>query len=553
MQLRSLLRRAAPYRAQLVTISFLTVLSSVTTLAIPWLAGNVLGGIFGGEAPDLFQTVALLVAALVVMTALNIAVAILSAATSSRALAALRVEAIEHVQRLPMGFHHRSRSGDLLSVTTWEVVNLSEFLSATMAKAPSQVLTAIGAIALLFAIEPRVALFLPLLVPVFYVALKVVGRKLRLLGSRAREADAALISFAETQLELVSAAKAFAVEEHMAAQFAERAENSRVLNLEQAKLNAVFGPMVALIAGLAAIAVIILAGVTLDEQRGSAELFSFLLYAALLTRPVGALADIYGRYRWASGSLERLEAVMTEEEEPGYTSGLAEIPRGDIVFEGVSFSYPGRRSVLQDFSLAIPFGQIVAITGDNGAGKSTLISLLQQFYRPDSGQISLGGQDIATLQVQALRRTISVVPQRALLFNGTVRENICFGCPDASELDLASAIRLAQATSFVEALPHGLDTRIGDHGVRLSGGQRQRIALARALIADPPILVFDEATSMFDSEAEEAFVRDCREALAGRTAILITHRPASLALAHRVIRIEKGRVIEDRPGASRLN
>ncbi|TIX48968.1 ABC transporter ATP-binding protein [Alteraurantiacibacter aquimixticola] len=548
MKLRSLLRRAAPYRGQLLAISLLTVLSSVTTLAIPWLAGSVLGGVVEGATTDQTWAIVLLVVALVVMTALTIAVSILSAAASGRALAALRTEAIEHVQRLPMGYHHRSHAGDLLSVTTWEVVNLSEFLSATMAKAPSQVLTAIGAVILLFAIEPRVALFVPLVVPVFYIALRLIGRRLRLLGGQARDADATLISFAETQLELVPATKSFAMEEQMVARFAQHAESSRQLNLQQARLSALLGPLIALLAALAAIAVILLAGVAMDPQRSPAELFSFLLYAALLTRPVGALADLYGRYRFAGGTLEKLEAVLHEEEEPGYASGETAIPRGDIVFDAVSFAYPGRPEVLTDFSLTIPRGQVIAITGENGAGKSTLISLLLQFYRPDAGRIALDGRDVASFQVQALRQSVGVVPQRALLFAGSVRENICFGHPDAGAKVLERALRLAQATDFVTALPQGLDTRIGDHGVRLSGGQRQRIALARALLADPPVLVFDEATAMFDSEAEQAFVQQCRDALAGRTVILITHRPASLALAHRIIRMEHGRVVDDRPG-----
>ncbi len=541
-----LLRRAAPYRNQIALISALTLISSLALLAIPWLAGQLLGGVIADGAIDLPLIVGLLIGALVLTSVLGIAAAIVSARTSGRVLADLRLEAYAHVQGLPMGFHDRSKQGDLLALMTYEVNNLSTFLTSTLASAPSMVLTALGAIILLFAIDPMLALFIPVLVPVFTIALKLVGRRLRVLAARARAADAALMTAAEEDLEMLPAIKSFAVEDRQRRNYAHLAEEVRALSFAQDRISAMLGPIIALVAAIAAILLILVLGEELvSDEKSAGELFAFLLYAALLTRPVGALADFYGKFQWARGTLERLEGVLAEPIEEGYASGAVPArSTGSIAFEKVTFAYPGREGPLHDVDLAIAPGEIIALTGQNGAGKSTLIHLLLRYYAPQSGRIVLDGADIGTLQVQHLRRQIGLVPQRALLFNGSVRDNIAFGLDDVSDAQIAKAAGLAQAQDFVAHLPEGLDTQIGDHGVRLSGGQRQRIALARALILDPPILIFDEATSMYDLDGEAAFVEACRSALTGRTVIIVTHRRASLALADRIIEIADGGAYE---------
>ena len=550
MKFDFLWQRARQFRGELLLISSITLLGSLATLAVPWLAGQLLGGVLEGGPTDLQQTLWLLVAALVSLTALNITAAIVSAGASLRILAQLRRDVYEHVQLMPMEFHDHRKTGDLLALMTYEVNNLSSFLASTLANAPSMLVTAAGAVILLFLIDPVMALVIPLLIPVFFILMKLLGRRLRVLARRARKAEVAIIAKADSDLEMLAAIKAFAAEEHYRDDYTERVRTARRLTFLQARINAFIGPIVALIAALAAIAILMVGSSELTSgERSPGELFAFLLYAALLTRPVGGLANIYGKFQLARGTLSRLEAVLEMKSEPGYSQGRSlDRASGAISFENVHFGYTGRPKVLQGIDLDIKQGEIVALTGDNGVGKSTLVKLLLRYYEVGSGRITLDGQDISEIQIQDLRRQFGYVPQRALLFNGTIADNIAFGQPFDDEQEKMAAvdraIKLAQAEDFIAQLPRGLDTEIGDDGIRLSGGQGQRVALARALFHDPPIYILDEATSMYDLESEAAFVEECVEALRDRTVIIITHRPASLALADRVLDVSSDRVTD---------
>lgn len=537
-----LLRWAKRYGRNLAVIGGLALAGSVATLSLPWLAAQLAAGIAGDVTIDLRQTLALLCAALTGLTVTSILVTIFSEDASGRILAGLRAEAYTHVQALPIAFHDRQRQGDLLSLISYEVQNLSTFLTATLAQLPAMVMTAIGAVVLLFLIDPAMALVVPVLVPLFFIGMRLLGRRLRVLGRKVRNAEMEVFARAESDLEMLPAIKAFAVEDEHRGRYVAAIEHARRLKLTQVRLTAFIGPVVALVAALSAIGILLVGNSTIAAgSRSPADLFAFLFYAALLTRPVGNLAGIYGNFQVARGTLARLEAVLGLPPEPGYAGvqGLARA-KGAMAFEAIDFAYPDRPPVLTQFNLAIAPGEIIALTGANGVGKSTLINLLLRFYDPDAGRIMLDGQDIAALDIRDVRRQFGFVPQRALLLNASIAENIAFGLPHPDPQAVERAVRAAQAWDFIAALPHGLATQIGDDGVRLSGGQRQRIALARALLRDPPIYVFDEATSMYDLEGEAAFVETCIKALAGRTVIIITHRPASLALADRIIDLKPG-------------
>ncbi|MEM8725221.1 MAG: ABC transporter ATP-binding protein, partial [Pseudomonadota bacterium] len=406
MEWRFFLRWAKEFKVWLALISALSLLSSLAALALPWLAGRFLGGVIGEQAIDLTDTVVLLGIALVAMTATTILVAILSEIASGRILAALRNESYRQLQDMPVSFHNRSRSGDLLALMVYEVDTLSSFLTSTLAMLPSMLMTAGGAVILLFLIDPTMALVVPVLVPLFYIVMKLVGRRLRGLSQRYREAYVDVIAKAESDLTMLPAIKVFATEEHHRSRYAAAVEKARALSVSQARIVSFISPLVALVAACAAIAILLVGSEGLQNgARAPSEVFAFLLYAALLTRPVGSLANIYGQFQVAKGALARLESVFEQAVEPGYSqTGRVERAKGAIAFENVSFAYPGRDPVLENLTLSVEPSETLALTGENGIGKSTLIRLLLRFYDPDAGQIKLDGTDISQLQVQDLRR-----------------------------------------------------------------------------------------------------------------------------------------------------
>ncbi len=547
MDLRDLLSLAKPYRAQLMLLALMSIVGSLVSLAIPALGASLLGGMFAAGGKSSTGMIAALLVATAMLTALvGFVTAYWSGSATAQIVADQRRRIYGHVQRLPIGYHEHHRQGDTLSLMAWDVAHLGSFLTTTLASVPSRLVTAAGAVAIMFTIDPLLASIVPLAVPLFYLILKLIGRRLRGLALRIRDAEAEVVAVSEETLEMLPAIKAFAREEIEAARYGEAVGQAMVLAQRESRIKAAIGPTIELVAACAAILLLIVAGRSMHGGAMSpTELFGFLFYAALLTRPVSALSGIYGEVQTARGTLERLNEVLRREPEPGYAApGALERAKGALALRGVSFAYPGREVVLDNVDLDIPAGQIVALVGENGAGKTTLVNLMLRFYEPSTGEVRLDGRDIRTIQLQALRRQFGLVPQRPLLFNGSIGANIVFGREDTGQAGVEQAARLAQAHQFITGLAKGYDTQIGDHGVRLSGGQRQRIALARALLADPPVLVFDEATSMFDLDGESAFIASCEQALNGRTVILITHRPASLALAERLLRVEHGKVFE---------
>jgi ABC-type multidrug transport system fused ATPase/permease subunit len=538
----SLLHIVTPHRKTLVLILALLLAGSLASLANPWIAGKLTQSILGGAQPDLPSFQLILVGwflLLAIKSLLGFASSYLVGSTGQNMAARLRSRVYEHLQILPMTYYQQQRPGDLLTLLSRDSETISYFVTNTLVQLLPLALTFVGAFAIMAWLDPVIALLAAVLMPVYYLAMKIIGRKIRPLSSAWIETWSGMVSLVQENLGLLPAIKAFTREPVESERF--EAKNSEYLGIsrKQVLIQSIMTPAISLLAG-AGLLLLLWVGINHVQsgQLQTSELVSLLLYAMLLTQPVSGLAGVYGQVMHTRGAAERLLGFFAVQPEP-HADGKPPIGdvRGEIEFRDVSFAYPGRPDVFSHFNLKIGAGETIALTGPNGAGKSTLAHLLMRFIDPTQGSTLIDGKDISLVSLNSLRRQIGLVAQHTLLLNGTVEENIAYGNPLAGNEDIKKAAKAARADEFIAELPDQYQTVIGDQGVRLSGGQRQRVSLARTLLKDPPILILDEATAMFDPEGERTFIEECHEILGLKTVILITHRPASLALADRVIKL----------------
>jgi subfamily B ATP-binding cassette protein MsbA len=545
-ELKFLLADAIPHRWPLMIASILMLVKSATALTVPWLAGELTLTLLGTEGGAFASSQAiflLMVLVFAVQALLSIGDGYLLARTGEHIVSALRVRVYDHLQSLPLAYHHDRRKGDVLSLLTRDVDVFSGYITGTLVAIVPLVLTFLGAWILMLSIDWLLACLAGLLVPVFFVVTRLLGRHIRPLSREVSEAHASSVAIAEENLGLLPIIKAFTRE--CAATTEYQNQSRRVLALSN-RLHLSLSTLRPIMGFLSASGIVALLWLA-SAQLPPAELVSFFMYGLLLARPMSGLAATWGETQHARAAAERLKELFRVQPEPVSAGGYALPPvRGSIVFEGVSFHYRDREPLFEHFDLEVTAGETVAITGANGAGKSSLVNLLLRFFDPQAGRVLIDGNDISAVSLTSLRSQIGLVPQSILLFNGSIRENIAYGHADRDPRKLEAAARAARAHTFICALPDGYDTVIGERGIKLSGGQQQRLALARALLKDPPILVLDEATSMFDPTAEEEFLALTEDTFRDRTVLLITHRAASLALADRVLRMEGGRIVPAR-------
>ena len=465
------------------------------------------------------------------------------AQATQRIGAALRVDLYRHLQHLSLGYFQQKRTGALMSILTSDVQRL-QGAALLLKDGLAQPVVAVFILGRLLVLSPGMTLFAVVVVPLMGLAIQRITRRLRALSSELQSRTGHLNARMEETLSAVRVVQSFGAEEREAARFADENEGVLRTTLRSVRRTSLLGPAVDWI-GAMAVCVSLYAGAKLGVSSGAFLEFVFL--ASQLANAVGALGNLRGNAEEMLGAADRvfheiLDQVPVVSDKPGAVD--LPTPAGHIELENVVFGYLPDEPVLRGVDLVVEPGQVVALVGPTGSGKSTLADLVLRFHDPSSGVVRIDGKDIRDVSVASLRRHIAVVPQRTVLFSGTIAENIAYGCPGATPDQVEAAARAANAHPFILEQPGGYDTPVGERGETLSGGQAQRIAIARALLTDPRILVLDEATSALDTATEEQVRQALQTLMRGRTTLVIAHRLSTIADADRIVVLDKGVVRE---------
>ena len=554
--LRGLLGLVRPYRRQAFAMLVALVIGTAATLAPPLLAKAAIDkGIEEGDTRTLvIVVIAFLVSAGLVwlMTYLQ---TYLVGWVGQRALADLRVRIFKHLQTLPIGFYESRPAGVLISRMTNDVEALDSLVTDSVVTLFQSGLTLLGTIGILVYLDVKLALLTFLVLPLLLAGslwFRIVSA-----GAfrRTRETIGAITADLQESLSGVRIVRSFAQERAHEDRFTLLNRDNADANMVTVKLNAAYFPSVEMLSGLAVAVIVLYGGMQAIEGHVTVgTVVAFVAALSNLFEPIQQLSQLYATYQSGMAALEKIFQLLDVRPTLTDRPDAIELPqiRGEVTFDDVSFAYAKRGGeddapavlALEHVSLEIPPGQTVALVGATGAGKSTMAKLVARFYDPTGGRVLVDGHDLRDVSSSSLRAQMGIVPQEAFLFSGTVAENIAFGRPGATPEQIREAAATVGAEEFIAELPHGYDTEVGERGAQLSAGQRQIVAFARALIADPRILVLDEATSNVDLHSEAHIERGLRRLLAGRTAIVIAHRLSTIRQAGRIVVLEHGHIAE---------
>lgn len=467
-----------------------------------------------------------------------------------RVVADIRAAVYRHVVKLDAPFFEVTKTGEILSRLTTDTTLIQSITGAGLSIVIRSAVTLAGATVMLAVTSPRLAGVILVLVPLVLVPIIVLGRRLRVLSRASQDRIADTSGLAGESLNAISIVQAFTLERLLSEQYREAVMTAFRVAVRRIRVRSLL-TATAILFIFGAITFVLWLGTqsVLTGGMSAGQLGQFLLYAIFAAGSAAGLSEMWGEVQRAAGAMERLVELLQASPEivaPPEPVAFPAVSEGSILFESVTFSYPSRPGTMaiEGFDLSVESGERLAVVGPSGAGKSTLFGLLLRFYDPQSGIIRIDGVDIAQADPRAVRARIGLVPQETVIFGTSVRENIRYGRPDASDDEIEAAARAAAADDFIRQLPSGYDTFLGERGTRLSGGQRQRIAIARAILKDPPILLLDEATSSLDAE-NERLVQEALERLAeGRTTIVIAHRLATVLEARRTVVMDHGRIVD---------
>ena len=539
-----------PYRARIGGAAIALLLAAACVLALGQGLKLVVDNGFGSGDPRLLdRALAALIGIAVTLSVATYFRFYLMMTTGERVVTDLRRAVFDHILGLEPEFYEATRTGEVISRLTTDTTLLQQVIGFGLSMFVRNLLMMAGAAVMLFVVSWKLALLVLLGVPATLVPILVLGRRVRRLSRANQDRVADVSAYVDEAVHEIRTVQAYVHEEADRANFAQHAEAAYQAGVSRIRQKAMLIASVMLIAFCAVGMILWIGGYDVLAGRLSAgELSAFVFYASIVATGAGTVSEVWGELQRAAGAAERLVELL--ETQPRITAPEQALPAprsasGALELEAVTFRYPTRpdTAALQAFSLSVAPGERVALVGPSGAGKSTVFALLARFYDPQAGTIRIDGTDIRRFDPRELRALIAVVPQEPVIFAASVRDNLRYGRPDARPDAIARACEQAFALEFIERLPQGLDTVLGERGVTLSGGQRQRLSIARALLADRPILLLDEATSSLDA-ASERMVQEALQTLeSGRTTLVIAHRLATVRHADRIVVMDRGAII----------
>ena len=542
-------RFVIPYKWTFILGMVFLLLSNLTTLSFPLLIGEMTKVIEGKSKFQINEVTLFFFAILIIQSILSFFRIYTFAQVSEKAMRDVRQTLYAKIITLPIFHFEKRRVGELMSRITSDITQLQDVLSITLAEFFRQIFTLVGGVALITYLSWKLTLFMLATFPLLVISAIVFGKFIRKISKKAQDELANTNIIVEETFQSIQAVKAFTNEKYEVNRYTQSL--NKVVNeaLKAATLRGGFVSFIifALFGGIVGV---VWYGAQLVAQGDLilADLLTFIFYTAFIGGSVGGLGDIYAQLQKTIGASDRILEILGDPSEVDIHANetIAQVKFGTIDIQDIHFSYPSRPSVeiLKGINFNIEPGQKVAIVGTSGTGKSTLAQLMMRFYEPNQGIIKMGEHQIQDMSVGEWRKMVALVPQEVLLFGGSIRENIAYGKPGASEEEIQQAAELAYAKDFIESFPEKWDTLVGERGVKLSGGQRQRIAIARAILKDPKFLILDEATSALDSESEKWVQSALEELMKNRTSLIIAHRLSTIRSADKIIVMESGKIIE---------
>ncbi len=537
----------------LALASLTLITSALIGLAFPMVVRYLLDSAFVERNREMLDRIAIgLVLLFSVQAVLNYGQTYWLSAVGERVVAGLRAELFSKLLEMPPGFFAERRTGELTSRLTTDIGLLQGVLSHQIAEFSRQALALVGGVVLLTLMQPRLTLTALGVVPLVIGSALYFGRRLRRMTMGVQDKVAEATAVAEEAFSQIRTVQSFVQEPFERDRYGERIAASVRAALVRARVRGVFFGVLTFSTFVGIVFVLWQGGLlVLEGQLTPGELVQFLLYTITIAAAIGALASFFSSYQEAVGAAERVFEIL--EMSPVIADPESPVPlpspvRGRVAFEGVWFRYqrsPSLPWTLEQIDLHCAPGEVLALVGPSGGGKTTLVSLLPRFWDADRGRVLLDGIDVRNLHLSELRGAIGIVPQEPALFSGTIRENIAYARPGASQTDIELAARAAHAHEFIEHLPQGYETLVGERGVKLSGGQRQRVAIARAVLKNPAVLILDEATSNLDTESERLIEDALGKLLVGRTTLIIAHRLSTVRRADRLVVLDRGRIVEE--------